>query len=119
MPGPRRGSCRRRPRSRSCAAPSRAGERAGARAAHEDRPPESEGVVEALRAVAAGRGVPPARVAPAWLLGKQPVAAPITGATRPGHLDDALAALDLPLDAEEAARLEAPYTPRSPCGYAW
>ncbi|MEU0566113.1 hypothetical protein ABZ297_12050 [Nonomuraea sp. NPDC005983] len=34
-------------------------------------------------------------------------------------LDDALAALDLSLDAEEVARLEAPYTPRSPSGYAW
>jgi aryl-alcohol dehydrogenase-like predicted oxidoreductase len=74
-------------------------------------------VVAALRAVAADRGVPPARVALAWLLGRPAVSAPIIGATRAGHLDDALAAVDLRLTGDETARLEAPYRPHEPYGY--
>jgi aryl-alcohol dehydrogenase-like predicted oxidoreductase len=68
-------------------------------------------VVDAVRAVAAERGVPPAQVALAWLLGRPAVSAPIVGATKLAHLDDAIAALDLHLDDEEVARLEAPYRP--------
>jgi len=78
---------------------------------------DDEGVVDALRTVAAGHGLPPARVALAWLLGKPAVSAPIVGATRPGQLDDALAAVDLTLDEADVARLEAPYRPRAPYGY--
>ena len=74
-------------------------------------------VVDAVRAVAASRGVPPARVALAWLLGRPGVVAPVIGATRPGHLDDALAAVDLQLDDAEAAQLEAPYAPHPPGGF--
>ncbi|GIH19866.1 aldo/keto reductase [Rugosimonospora africana] len=75
-------------------------------------------VVDALRSVAAGHGLPPARVALAWLLGKSSVSAPIVGATKPGHLDDAVAAVDLTLRDEDVATLEAPYRPRAPYGYS-
>ena len=50
----------------------------------------------------------------AWQFAKPAVTAPIIGATKPGHLADALAALDLELTSDEVARLEAPYTPRLP-----
>jgi aryl-alcohol dehydrogenase-like predicted oxidoreductase len=66
-------------------------------------------VVENLCAIADGRGLPPARVALAWLLHKQAVTAPVVGATKPQQLEDAIAALDVTLSAEEIAALEAPY----------
>jgi aryl-alcohol dehydrogenase-like predicted oxidoreductase len=75
-------------------------------------------VVDAVRAVAGGRGVPPAQVALAWLLGRPAVSAPIVGATKLGHLDDAVAAVDLRLTAEEVARLEAPYRPHPVIGHS-
>jgi 1-deoxyxylulose-5-phosphate synthase len=68
-------------------------------------------VVEAVRAVAASREVPPARVALAWLLGNPAVTAPIIGATKPHHVDDAVAAAELELTVEERAMLETPYRP--------
>jgi aryl-alcohol dehydrogenase-like predicted oxidoreductase len=74
-------------------------------------------VVAALKAVAGNRGVPPAQVALAWLLGRPAVTAPIVGATKPAHLDDFLAAVELTLTDEEVARLEAPYLPHAPYGY--
>ncbi|MFI5896220.1 aldo/keto reductase [Actinoplanes sp. NPDC051513] len=74
-------------------------------------------VVDAVLAVAADRGVPPAQVALAWLLGRPGVTAPIVGATRTGHLDDAIAAVGLSLDDEEVARLEAPYRPHPIIGH--
>jgi aryl-alcohol dehydrogenase-like predicted oxidoreductase len=74
-------------------------------------------VVDAVRAVAGERGVPPARVALAWLLGKPGVSAPILGATKPHHLDDALEALELTLSEDEVARLEAPFRPHAAFGY--
>ena len=61
--------------------------------------------------MAAQRGDPPAQVALAWLLSRPGVTAPIVGATRLGHIGDALAATELALSAEEAARLEEPYVP--------
>jgi 1-deoxyxylulose-5-phosphate synthase len=69
------------------------------------------GVVDRLVQVAEERGAPPAQVALAWLLGRPGVTAPIVGATRLGHVSDALAAAELTLTAEEAARLEEPYVP--------
>jgi 1-deoxyxylulose-5-phosphate synthase len=75
-------------------------------------------VVDAVRAVAGERGVPPAQVALAWLLGRPAVSAPIVGATKLGHLDDAVAAVDLTLTAEEVARLEAPYRPHPVIGHS-
>jgi 1-deoxyxylulose-5-phosphate synthase len=75
-------------------------------------------VVDAVRAVAGERGVPPAQVALAWLLGRPAVSAPIVGATKLGHLDDAVAAVDLTLTAEEVARLDAPYRPHPVIGHS-
>ena len=63
-------------------------------------------VVDASREVAAERGVPPAQVALAWLLAQPGVTAPIVGATKLRHLDDAVAALDLDLTEAQRARLE-------------
>ncbi len=75
-------------------------------------------VIEAVGAVAAERGVPRAQVALAWLLSKPGITAPIIGASRPGHLDDAIAALALTLSEEERQRLEAPYVPHAVAGFS-
>jgi 1-deoxyxylulose-5-phosphate synthase len=74
-------------------------------------------VVDAVRAVAAERGVAPAQVALSWLISRPGVTAPIVGATRLGHLEDALAATTLPLSDDEVARLEAPYRPHPVRGH--
>ena len=79
---------------------------------HDDKP-----IADAVQAVAADRGVPMAQVALAWVLKNPVVTAPIVGPTRPGHLADAVAALDIRLSDEEVQRLEAPYTPRTPTGF--
>lgn len=63
----------------------------------------------AVQEVAKRHGVPMAQVALAWVLQKQPVAAPIIGATKLGHVSDAVAALEVTLTAEDVAQLEAPY----------
>jgi 1-deoxyxylulose-5-phosphate synthase len=75
-------------------------------------------IVEEVAKVAAGRGVPPAQVALAWVLANPLVTAPIIGATKPGHIDDAVAALDIEVSAEEKAALEAAYSPHSIAGHA-
>ena len=75
-------------------------------------------VVEEVAAVAAARGIPRARVALAWLLAKPAVTAPIVGASRLEHLDDAIGALDLILSDDEIERLEAPYVPHQVVGFA-
>ena len=74
-------------------------------------------VVERVAEVAAERGVPSAQVALAWLLHKPGVTAPIIGATKPGHLADALAAEQLTLSDEEVSRLEEPYVPHPVLGH--
>ncbi|MBN6790443.1 UNVERIFIED_ORG: aryl-alcohol dehydrogenase-like predicted oxidoreductase [Pseudomonas parafulva] len=74
-------------------------------------------VIDVVEQIAQGRGVPMAQVALAWVLGKQGVSSPIVGASKPAHLDDALAAIDLHLTAEETARLEAPYVPHAVTGF--
>jgi aryl-alcohol dehydrogenase-like predicted oxidoreductase len=74
-------------------------------------------VVDRVAEVAAERGVPSAQVALAWLLHKPGVTAPIVGATKPGHLQDALAAEQLALSDEEIARLEEPYAPHPVLGH--
>ena len=71
-------------------------------------------VVDAVERVAKARGIPMAQVALAWLLSKRDVAAPIVGATKLRHLEDAISALDVKLDDEEIAALEAPYRPMAP-----
>lgn len=74
-------------------------------------------VIDAVEQLAHARGVPMARVALAWVLAKPQVSAPIIGATRPQHLDDAVAALDLALSADEIAALEAHYVPHAVSGH--
>jgi 1-deoxyxylulose-5-phosphate synthase len=74
-------------------------------------------VVDRVAEVAAGRGVPPAQVALAWLLHKPGVTAPIVGATKAGHLEDALAAEQLDLSADEISKLEEPYVPHGVLGH--
>ncbi|HRF49663.1 MAG TPA: aldo/keto reductase [Anaerolineales bacterium] len=74
-------------------------------------------VVEQVAAIAEQRGVARTHVALAWLLQKQPVAAPIIGATKTRHLDEAIGALSLKLTAEEIAALEAPYVPHRIVGH--
>jgi aryl-alcohol dehydrogenase-like predicted oxidoreductase len=68
-------------------------------------------IVEQLAAISSARAVPRAQVALAWIIQKPFVTAPIVGASKPQHLDDAVAALSLKLDAGEIAQLEAPYLP--------
>ena len=63
-------------------------------------------------------GAKPAQVALAWVLGLPGVTAPIIGASKPHHLADAIAALDLKLDAADRALLEEPYRPRPISGHA-
>jgi aryl-alcohol dehydrogenase-like predicted oxidoreductase len=75
-------------------------------------------VIDRATEVAATRGLPTAQVALAWLLHKPGVTAPIVGATKPEHLDDAIAAEKLSLDAEEIARLEEPYLPHTVSGHS-
>ena len=75
-------------------------------------------VVDVVREVAGDRDTTPAQIASAWLLGKSAVTAPIVGATKLRHLEDALAAVDLTLDADELARLEAPYRPHRVIGHS-
>jgi 1-deoxyxylulose-5-phosphate synthase len=70
-------------------------------------------VAERVAEIASKRGVPRAQVALAWLLTKPVVTAPIIGASKPHHLDDAVAALSLELTPDEIAALEEPYVPHS------
>jgi aryl-alcohol dehydrogenase-like predicted oxidoreductase len=74
-------------------------------------------VVDRTAEVASERGVPPAQVALAWLLHKPGVTAPIVGATKIEHLDDALAAEQLSLSQDEIARLQQPYVPHAVSGH--
>jgi aryl-alcohol dehydrogenase-like predicted oxidoreductase len=62
--------------------------------------------------------VSPAQVALAWLLSRPGVTAPIVGATKLQHLDEAIAAVDLTLDEKEVERLESPYQPHAISGHA-
>ena len=78
--------------------------------------PEDFDVVDRLNEVAGERGAPPAQVALAWLLHKPGVTAPIVGATKVGHLEDALAATEFELSPDEIARLEEAYRPNRVLG---
>ena len=75
-------------------------------------------VVEAVATVAARLGLPRAQVALAWVLQKPEIGAPIIGATRLEQLDDAVAALDVRLSADDIAQLEAPYRPHAVVGHS-
>lgn len=74
-------------------------------------------VIDVVEQIASERGLPMAQVALAWVLRHRAVSAPIIGASKPGHLDDAIAALGLQLSDEEVARLEAPYVPHAVTGF--
>jgi aryl-alcohol dehydrogenase-like predicted oxidoreductase len=74
-------------------------------------------VVDTVIDVAAGRGIPSAQVALAWMLSKPYLTAPIVGATKPQHLDDAIAAVDVKLSTDEIAALESPYVPHAIAGF--
>jgi 1-deoxyxylulose-5-phosphate synthase len=74
-------------------------------------------VTEQVGKIAETRGVPRAQVALAWVLSKPAVTAPIVGASKPGHLEDAVAALSLKLTAEEVTALEEPYVPHPVSGH--
>ncbi len=74
-------------------------------------------VAAALDELARRRGLPHAQLALAWVLQTPGVTAPIIGASRPGHLQDAVAALELRLSPEEVAALQAPYLPHAVVGY--
>jgi 1-deoxyxylulose-5-phosphate synthase len=76
--------------------------------------PFDEPVVHAVQQVAEARGVKMAQVALAWVLANPGVSAPIVGATKPHHLPEAVAALDLDLTADEAHAMEEPYTRQGP-----
>jgi aryl-alcohol dehydrogenase-like predicted oxidoreductase len=73
-------------------------------------------VVQAVAEVAAARGVPRAQVAMSWVAHKSPVTAPIVGASKPSHLQDAIAALSLRLSDKEVQRLEENYIPHAVVG---
>jgi 1-deoxyxylulose-5-phosphate synthase len=75
-------------------------------------------IVEETAKVAAGRGVSPAQIALAWLLANPTVTSPIIGATKPAHIDDAVAAADIELTAQEKSALEAAYAPHAIAGHA-
>lgn len=74
-------------------------------------------VVEAVARVATARGVPWAQVALAWVAQQAGVTAPIIGASKLQHLDDAVAALSLRLAPEELQALQAPYIPHAIAGF--
>ena len=74
-------------------------------------------IVDRVREIAEQRGVSRAQVALAWVARKRPVTAPIVGARKPEHLDDAVAALTITLDETELARLEEPYVAQPVAGF--
>ena len=78
---------------------------------------EDRQIVEQVARVAAARGVSRAQIALAWLISRPAVTAPIIGATRPQHLDDAIASLGIRLTPEEIDQLEKPYVPHRIAGH--
>jgi len=74
-------------------------------------------IVDAVGAVAKARGIPRAQVATAWILQKSAVTAPIIGASKPGHITDAVASLEVKLTPEEVEALESPYVPHGVAGF--
>jgi aryl-alcohol dehydrogenase-like predicted oxidoreductase len=73
-------------------------------------------IIECIAEIAGKRGIPQAQVALAWLLQKRVVTAPIVGATKPHHLEDAIGALSVKLSADEVRKLEEPYIPHAIAG---
>ena len=76
--------------------------------------PSDQPIVDAVQRIAQARGVSMAQIAMAWVLKNPVVTAPIVGPTKPHHLSDAVAALDIDLTDDEVTALEQPYVPRLP-----
>jgi len=76
-------------------------------------------IIDEVGEIASRRNIPRAQVALAWLLRKPEITAPIIGATKPQHLQDAAAALDVQLTEDEVKALEAPYAPHPVAGISW
>ena len=74
-------------------------------------------IVDAVGAIAKKRGIARAQVATAWILQKSAVTAPIVGASKPGHIADAVASLEVKLTPEEITALESPYVPHGIAGF--
>ena len=81
------------------------------------KPDVNRPIVQSVQQTAQAREVPMAQVALAWVLQREAVTAPIIGATKPGHVEDAISALDVELDEDEVAALEAPYVPHPVLGH--
>jgi aryl-alcohol dehydrogenase-like predicted oxidoreductase len=81
-------------------------------AAENDRP-----IVERVKEIAQKHGLPRTHIALAWLLQKEPVTAPIIGATKISHLEEAVGALSVKLSQEEVEYLEEPYVPHRIVGH--
>jgi aryl-alcohol dehydrogenase-like predicted oxidoreductase len=79
---------------------------------------DNEAIVQRVSALAEARGLPMAQVALAWVLSKPIVTAPIIGATKPHHLEDAIAALTVKLTSEEIQQLEGAYRPHPIIGFS-
>ncbi len=83
-----------------------------------DATDEADGkIAERVGKIAEDHGVPRAQIALAWILSKHVVTAPIIGASRPAHLEDAIAALEVKLSVEEIAELEMAYVPHQATGF--
>jgi len=74
-------------------------------------------IVDAVGSIAKARGIARAQVATAWILQKSAVTAPIIGASKPGHIADAVASLAVKLTPEEIEALESPYIPHAVAGF--
>ena len=82
--------------------------------AHRHQSPLDEPIINEVQSIAEKRGVSMATIAIAWVLGRPYITAPIVGATKVGHLEDAIAGLDIMLTAEELEALESPYVAQAP-----
>lgn len=84
-----------------------------------DKAEQADGqVLDRLDELSRARGISPARLALAWLLHQPAMVAPIVGASKPQHLDDAIAAIDVKLSPDEIARLNEPYVPHAIAGHS-
>jgi 1-deoxyxylulose-5-phosphate synthase len=88
-----------------------------ARSKYDATAEQGRAIVERVAAIAEQRGVPRVHIALAWLLQKEPVTAPIVGATKIAHLEDAVGALAVTLTSDEVASLEEPYVPHAIVGH--
>jgi 1-deoxyxylulose-5-phosphate synthase len=82
-----------------------------------DTAPSDRVIVERVTEIAAARGIARSQVALAWMLSKAYITSPIVGTTKPHHLTEAVAAVDVELSADEVSRLEEPYTPHPVAGF--